>query len=385
MDLLSQNSIVARHRDRILVRIDKANQLIDEYENILLASDNPKEKLRAEAGIQDTKQLLAKFLTELDSLAQVSGTQPVIRESPVITTPAAKVTSEGDEESTVNLDGRKEIPPSGDVQELDRRLRDLQRGINDLKRGQGILYKQITETRNQELRTVIAMIRQGAMEKVEMMQMLEMVGQAMSLLQENQESLSLDVRNAVADVNSALSSEASIQGKLELTLPIIPLLLDYKVELTAANSADLFKFWENAQNWWKSLTARSTERATRELINRYLEEFRAAEGYIAGFEAKINQISSNVLIKAELEFDKIAKLALELDSDLDLLNLTKNLTRSNLQRMEQLAKSISVLAHSAAAEIALSGGPPTMQISRIKQNLPTLHQLVQDLITKLGS
>jgi hypothetical protein len=379
MDSISHDSIIARQRDRILVRIDKANQLIDEYENILLSSENPKEKLRVEEGIQDTKQLLAKYQTELNSLVQVSGTQPVIRESSVV-----KVTPEGDEEPTINLDAQKEIPPSGDVQELDRRLRDLQRGIDDLKRGQGVLYKQITETRNQELGTVIAMIRQGAMEKTEMMQMLEMVGQAMSLLQENQESLSMDVRNAVAEVSSALSSEASLQGKLELTLPIIPLLLDYKVELTAANSADLLKVWENAQNWWKSLTMRSTERATQELINRYLEEFRAAEDYIAGFESKINQRSSNILIKAELEFDKIAKLALELGSDLELLNLTRKLTRSNLQRMEELAKSISNQAHSAAAAVA-SGGMPTTQIGRIKQNLPTLHQLIQDLITKLGA
>lgn len=384
MDSLSHDSIIARQRDRILVRIDKANRLIDEYENILLSSDDPKEKLRAGEGIQGTKQLLAKYQTELESLTQVSGTRPVIHETSAVTTPAVRVPPEGDTEPTVNLDGQKEIPPAGDVQELDRRLRDLQRGINDLKRGQGILYKQITETRNQELSTVIAMIRQGALEKAEMMQMLEMVGQTISLLQENQESLSLDVRNAVADVNSALSSEASIQGKLELTLPIIPLLLDYKVELTAANSADLLKVWEKAQNWWKSLTTRSTERATQELINRYLEEFKAAEAYIAGFGSKINQRSPNVLIKAELEFDKIAKLALELDSDLELLNLTRKLTRSNLQRMGELAKSISHQTHSAAAAVA-SGGTPTAQIGRVKQNLLTLHQLILDLIAKLGS
>lgn len=378
MNPINNESINARQRDRILARIEKANALIDEYENIILTSNDPKEKLRAQENIDSTRHLIPNYQAELDALGQSkeapSTPQPVSN-----TLPIKEEFSESGESNTHNVSA---ISLVDDVQDLDRRLKDLQRGIDDLKRGQDSIYQRITEAHNHELKAIFALIRQGAFAKEEMTQTLEMIGQAVSTLEENQESLSLGFQKVIADANSALSSEASLQGKLELTLPIIPLLLDYKVEFGGTDSVDLNKLWENAQNWWKSLTTRASERGNRELLNKYSEEFRSKESYLIDFESRINQGNTNIFIRAESEFGQLARLALEMNSDLEVLNLTTKVMQPTLQRMEELARSISHQAHSAAATLA-AGNAPTSQTHRIKQNMLTLHRLVRDLLAKL--
>lgn len=383
MDTIDHESIIARQRERILARIDKANQLIDDYENILLSSDNPKEKLRVEVSVQETQQLLAKYQAELKSLTQIK--IPPLSSANMAIIPVKQDSMPiSDEKLPAEHSNKMAVPVEADVQDLDKKLKDLQRGIDDLKRGQGIIYQLLTDTRNQELRMIISLIRQGEFKTEEMTQTLKFIGQALSTLQENQESLSIDVRNAIADANSALQSETSLQGKLELTLPIIPLLLDYKVELAATDSINLVRIWENAQEWWNTLTVKSTERATRELINKYLEEFNSADKYIESFESKINQDKTNIFIKAENEFSKISKLALDMDSDFEVLVFTTTLSRANLRRLEELATNISYQAHAAAATMAV-GGTPITQFNQIKQNLPTLRLLLQHIISRLDS
>ena len=59
---------IDRQRERILGRIEKANQLIDEYENIILMSEDPKEKMRAKQSISDTEALIMKYRAQLATL-----------------------------------------------------------------------------------------------------------------------------------------------------------------------------------------------------------------------------------------------------------------------------------------------------------------------------
>jgi signal transduction histidine kinase len=98
-------------------------------------------------------------------------------------------------------------------------------------RRQSAIYRLLSRTRNQELQTIIQPIREGKIQQEEMKRMVETINQALSILHADQGKLSTEIREAIVDFDSVLNSEISLQGKLELTVPIIPLLLDYKVEL----------------------------------------------------------------------------------------------------------------------------------------------------------
>jgi hypothetical protein len=410
MDPLSQESIIARQRERILARIEKANQLIDEYENILLSSGDPPERLRAKEGIAKTKFLRGEYESELTALASNQGHS--IRMVPQKATTPTQEKKDPDAEKEDSRDTSEHNKKSSYyVQELDKKLEELQRGIDDLKRGQGIIYQLLTETRNQELQTIVALIRQGDIQQDEMKEMLVMVQQALSTLQDNQVNLSQEVKEAIANASSALNSETSLQGKLELTLPIIPLLLDYKVELAVTDSIDLNKFWENTQVWWKSLTKKAYKniwsvetlieygtcaqsyntkekidplQAGRKSLHQYHEEFDKRNDYLSKFEAKINQSMSNlnILIKAQEEFSALENLADKFLQELMCLSQKPEYPTHDLERVNELAGSIANQAQAAAGLVA-TNGTATPPINQIKRNLPMLRRLVKQLLSWL--
>jgi len=410
MDPLSQESIIARQRERILARIEKANQLIDEYQNILLSSGDPQEKLRAKEGIAKTKTLSGEYESELSALAfdqeRSIGVAPQ-----KITTPTQERMDLGAEKKDARDTSEHNEINSYYVHELDKKLEELQLGIDGLKRGQGFIYQLLTETRNQELHTVVSLIRQGDIQQDEMKEMLVMVQQALSTLQANQVNLSQEVKEAIANANSALNSETSLQGKLELTLPIIPLLLDYKIELAATDSIDLNKLWENTQVWWKSLTKKAykniwsmetlVEYGTcaqsyntkekidplqigRKSLHQYHEEFDKRNDYLSKFEAKVNQSMSNlnILIKAQEEFSALENLSGKFLKELMCLSKEPEYPTHDLQRVNELAGSISNQAQAAAGLVA-TNGIATLPINQIKRNLPMLRRLLKQLLSWL--
>jgi hypothetical protein len=53
-----------------------------------------------------------------------------------------------------------------------------------------------------------------------------------------------ELRAAITDLTEAVESSMTVDQKLELTLPLVPLLLQYKVELGAGSEVDLHALWE---------------------------------------------------------------------------------------------------------------------------------------------
>lgn len=58
-----------------------------------------------------------------------------------------------------------------------------------------------------------------------------------------------DLREALVAVNETLSAGTDVRTGLELTVPLIPFLLDYKVSLDGGGGVDLRQVWERAQAW----------------------------------------------------------------------------------------------------------------------------------------
>ncbi len=52
------------------------------------------------------------------------------------------------------------------------------------------------------------------------------------------------LRDAIAEVTEVVKAEADLNTGLELSIPLIPLLLDYRVNLDLGSGLDLRQWWE---------------------------------------------------------------------------------------------------------------------------------------------
>ena len=55
------------------------------------------------------------------------------------------------------------------------------------------------------------------------------------------------LRDAIAEVTEIVKADANLNTGLELTIPLIPLLLDYKVNLDLGGGLDLRQWWEKVR------------------------------------------------------------------------------------------------------------------------------------------
>ena len=125
--------------------------------------------------------------------------------------------------------------------------------------GQEAIGHFLSETRNQELQSIIQLLHDGSIQQEDMKNALDIIRQAVAFLQASQDKISSEIENSLRGASLALDSDLNLQGKLELTLPIIPLLLDYKVEVAAANIIDLNKMWEDLKRKWRKQTRQTDD------------------------------------------------------------------------------------------------------------------------------
>ncbi len=57
--------------------------------------------------------------------------------------------------------------------------------------------------------------------------------------------MSASLRQLIDEVMEVVKADADVNTGLELTMPLIPLLLDYKVNLDLGGGLDLRQWWEN--------------------------------------------------------------------------------------------------------------------------------------------
>jgi hypothetical protein len=129
------------------------------------------------------------------------------------------------------------------------RLDTLLTGQEGLRRGQAAIYAHVGEANREALEAVLEAVQQDRLEQGEMRRTLEAVRRALIALQGRElPALQADLRRGMDELPAVINSDLTLKNKLELTLPIIPLLLDYKVELEAAAGLDLRQIWENLRH-----------------------------------------------------------------------------------------------------------------------------------------
>ena len=215
--------------------IDDIIHLIGQYENQLVTPANPEQELNANRRLDELNQLLAVQEEKLERLKS----------------PDAKIST-----------GRLQIPETAN-HEIQRKLEEIKdevtRSVDRLMLGQEAIGHFLSETRNQELQSIIQLLHDGSIQQEDMKNALDIILQAVAILQPSQHKISSEIENSLRGASLALDSDLNLQGKLELTLPIIPLLLDYKVEVAAANIIDLNKMWEDLKRKWRKQTRQTDD------------------------------------------------------------------------------------------------------------------------------
>jgi hypothetical protein len=150
-------------------------------------------------------------------------------------------------------------PPDWDqfIAQLNTRLDDLsgqlKQGVADLKDGQVALYRQVGPAQREELAQVLAAAQQGRLAQAEMQATLADLRRAMQIILNQGSPMPPELRTAIADLTEAVESSLSLDQKLELALPLVPLLLNYKIELGAGSDLDLHDLVQALQQRWQRL------------------------------------------------------------------------------------------------------------------------------------
>lgn len=139
--------------------------------------------------------------------------------------------------------------PSAETRAIHNKLDRLLIGQEDLKRGQAVIYKQLNTQQQQivrELLDALQSMRQNEIEADrELREILDGVRRSLVHLQSRQmPELDAQLRQALDELAEILKTDADLHTGLELTIPIIPLLLDYKINFDAGSELNLSKLWD---------------------------------------------------------------------------------------------------------------------------------------------
>jgi hypothetical protein len=125
---------------------------------------------------------------------------------------------------------------------LDQLGRQLGQQLDDLKRGQRAIYRHLPPERQEDLELILQEIRLGHVARADLARTLDAIRRALKYNLRMQEDLDADLRQGLEEIEKALNRDLSLQQQTELSLPIIPLLLNYKVSFSG--DVDLEAVWQ---------------------------------------------------------------------------------------------------------------------------------------------
>ena len=133
--------------------------------------------------------------------------------------------------------------PQDVLVELAQLRKAFEAGLAELKKGQGAIYAKIGEVERASLAQILSAVQHGRVEQGEIQRTLDAVRRA--LKQILTEGIAIDdgeVKKALEDIYKSVNSDLDTHQQLELSLPIIPFLLEYKLGIDA--NVDLEAVWK---------------------------------------------------------------------------------------------------------------------------------------------
>lgn len=138
------------------------------------------------------------------------------------------------------------------VRAILERLERLQTGIDDLKRGQAAIYQELGAAQRRTVDELLAGLRGSSAALSELRGTLDAVRRSLIDLQGRQlPELDANVRRVLDQVSEVVYAETDLHTGLELTIPLIPMLLNYNLNLDLGGGLDLRQVWENLLAWMR--------------------------------------------------------------------------------------------------------------------------------------
>jgi len=143
---------------------------------------------------------------------------------------------------------------------LEQKSDALLASIDDLKLGQRAIYQRISsidqhisEANRNSLKLILDATQQNRLEQGEMQSILDAIRRTLRYILEAGPPLDDELHSIIVDSAKKVESKLGLQQKLELTMPIIPLFLEYKIELPVSNEIDLQALWNDLKSRFEHL------------------------------------------------------------------------------------------------------------------------------------
>lgn len=132
------------------------------------------------------------------------------------------------------------------IEQIAEVRREIRQGYDELKHGQAAIYQRIGSESRAAVELVLKRIQQGRVDQAQLQRTVDSTRRALRRMQ--QVGLPVDdkaIQRALENAQGAIESDLALRQKVELSIPVIPLLLAYKVELGAGVALDLDAVWED--------------------------------------------------------------------------------------------------------------------------------------------
>lgn len=162
----------------------------------------------------------------------------------------------GETEAKIETEAKKSgwAPPSLEpvgptLEDVMQRLDELELNLGDkldnLKRGQSVIYHRLPAQDQVSLEEIRQEIRLGRVEQAQVANTVETVRKALKYFLATETTTDAEIKQTLDDIYQAVNGNLDFQQQLELTLPVIPFLLEYKVGLGVG--VDLGAVWQELQ------------------------------------------------------------------------------------------------------------------------------------------
>lgn len=129
----------------------------------------------------------------------------------------------------------------------------LQTALADIQQSQASIFSKLGELESKSLAQIQAAIHQGRIEQGEMVRVLDAIRRVIRFMQQDALRDNQELVEQANKAQDAVDSELSVQKKLELTIPLLPIFLNYKVELGTGSRIDLEALYSEVKQRWQVL------------------------------------------------------------------------------------------------------------------------------------
>ena len=141
-----------------------------------------------------------------------------------------------------------------EIQAFHTKLDRLLAGQECLRQGQAAVYRRLGDAQRRTVEEVLAGVRGVQLEDAdsarELRALVDGIRRALIHLQSRQlPELDAQVRRILDEVTEVVRVDADLRTGLELAIPLVPLLVSYKLNLDLGGGLDLRQLWENLVDW----------------------------------------------------------------------------------------------------------------------------------------